>query len=411
MMQSDRMTPREWRRQFLFFAAGACFLALTSGIFETTFNNFLNDIFHITARARGAIEFPRELPGFLVAVFAGILFFLAEVRLAALAAFIVSLGLWGFVARGDHYSLMLLSMVVWSTGVHLFMPLNDSIVLSLAGGNRAGGLLGRLGGYTTLAVIVGCGIVWLGRQYLHFNYFVLFGVGAASALCASALFLRLRPVGHNPQQPRRKFVWRREYRLYYLLCVLFGARKQVFITFGPLVLIRVFGQPAQTIAQLWIVASVLGIAFKPALGWMIDNLGERFVLMADALALIGVCLGYGLGKSLLPAPYALYLVCACYVLDMLLFAMEMARSTYMDKIALSREDVGPSLTLGVSLNHAVSMTVPALGGLVWATIGYSWVFAGAAGVALITLLTSSYIRVPAEKPAAPQPATAEPWDQ
>jgi len=87
----------------------------------------------------------------------------------------------------------------------------------------------------------------------------------------------------------------------------------------------------------------------------------------------------------------------------MLFAMEMARSTYMDKIALSREEVGPSLTLGVSINHAVSMSIPALGGLVWTAFGYQWVFAGAAGVALLTLLASSLIRIP---PGNPPPAEA-----
>jgi len=391
-----------WRRQFTLFAAGVCCLALTGGIFETVFNNFLNDTFHITARARGALEFPRELPGFLVALFAGALFFLSEARVAALAAFIVSLGLWGFVALGERYPLMLLSMVVWSSGMHLFMPLEGSIALSLAGGSRAGSLLGRIGGYSTFAVIAGCGIVWLGRQYLLLNYFTLFAIAAVAAGFACLLLSGMRPLTYSAR-PGPKFVWRRAYSLYYLLCVLFGARKQVFITFGPLVLIQVFGQPAHTIAKLWIVASVLGIVFKPALGWMIDNLGERFILMTDAFLLIGVCLGYGLGRSLLPAPFALFLVYGCFVLDMMLFAMEMARSTYMDKIALSREEVGPSLTLGVSINHAVSMSIPALGGLVWTAFGYQWVFAGAAGVALLTLLASSLIRIP---PGNPPPAEA-----
>jgi len=389
-----------WRRQFLLFVTAVSFLGLTSGIFETSFNNFLNDTFHITARARGALEFPRELPGFLVAVFAGALFFLAEVRIAALAALITSLGLWGLALHGDreHYSFMLLSIIIWSAGAHLFMPLQSAIALSLAGGNRAGTLMGRIGSYSTLAVIGGCGIVWLGMQYLHLNYSTIFGFGAVFAVCASLLMLRMQPFALSRRR-RPRFIFRREYSLYYLLCILFGARKQVFITFGPLVLIKIFGQPASTIAKLIIVASVLGIVFRPALGWMIDNLGPRFVLMADAVLLVGVCLGYGFGGSLLPIPQARFLAYGCFVLDMLLFSMEMARSIYLDKIALSREEVAPSLTLGVSIDHAVSMSVPALGGIVWAFHGYRWVFAGAAGVALITLAAASLIRVPAGPPA------------
>jgi predicted MFS family arabinose efflux permease len=390
LAEPDRL---RWRRQFFLFAGAACFLGLTGGIFETTFNNFLNDVFHISARARGALEFPRELPGFLVAVFAGALFFVSEVRLAALTALMTSLGLWGLSSMGNHYPMMLVSMVVWSMGIHLSMPVQGSIALDLAGGNRAGTMLGTIGGYSTFAVIAGCGIVWLGREYLRLSYFALFAVAAASAALASCLLVRMQPISSS-DKPRAKFVWRRAYGLYYILSMLFGMRKQVFITFGPLVLIKVFGQPVETIAKLWIVASILGIAFKPLLGWMIDQLGERFVLMGDALLLIGVCLGYGVGRKLLPMPYSLLLAYCCFVLDMMLFAMEMARSTYLDKIALTREDLAPSLSMGVSINHVASMSVPTLGGFIWAAFGYQWVFVGAAGVALITLIASSLIRVP-----------------
>jgi hypothetical protein len=403
-----------WRTRFLLFVAAVCCLGVTGGIFESVFNNFLNDTFDITARARGALEFPRELPGFLVAVFAGALFFLSDTRMAAFAAVTTSLGIWGLAFRGEDYSFMLVSMVVWSAGAHLFMPLQSSIALSLAGGSRAGTLMGRIGGYSTFAVIAGCGVVWLGMQYLHLDYPVIFAVGAVSALAAVFLLAKMRS-GVSSSRRRPRFVFRRAYSLYYVLCILFGARKQVFLTFGPLVLIKVFGQPASSIAKLIIIASVLGIVFKPALGRMIDHLGERFVLMADAVLLIGVCLGYGFGRSLLPAPFALFLVYACYVMDMLLFSMEMARSIYLDKIALSREDVAPSLTLGVSIDHSVSMSIPSLGGLIWALYGFQWVFAGAAGVAFITLFAASLIRVPANRaadsseipllgePAAPNP--------
>jgi predicted MFS family arabinose efflux permease len=384
---------RAWRRQFLLYAGAACLLGLAGGILEPTLNNFLVDVFHITAKERGALEFPRELPGFLVTIFAGALFFLTEVRMAALAAFIVSLGLWGICFQGHHYSLMLVSLVVWSAGAHLFMPVGDTIALALAGGKQAGTLLGRIGGYSTFAVIVGCLFVWLGRQYLHLSYAAVFATAASAALLGSVVLLGMKPIA-TVRHSRPKLVFRRRYWLYYVLCVLFGARKQIFITFGPLVLILIFKQPAQTIAKLMIAASVLGIVFKPALGWMIDNLGERFVLMADSVLLVGVCLGYGLARTYLPAPYALYLVYGCYVLDMMLFAMEMARSTYMDKIALSREDVGPTLTLGISINHAVSMSIPALGGVVWQLYGFGWVFVGAAVVAVITLVMASRIRVP-----------------
>ena len=44
------------------------------GISMSVFNNFLNDTFLLEPDDRGWLEFPRELPGFLTAATAGLLF-------------------------------------------------------------------------------------------------------------------------------------------------------------------------------------------------------------------------------------------------------------------------------------------------------------------------------------------------
>ena len=388
--------PNHWRRQFLLFATAIGFLALGGGIFESTFNNFLNDVFHMSAETRGKLEFPRELPGFMVAIFAGLLFFLSETKTAAIAALVTAAGITGLVLCGGNYQIMFVSMIIWSAGAHLGMPMQSSISLALAEGKSAGSLMGRIGSYANIAMIGGAGIVWLGMGYLHFEYATVFAIGAGSAVCAAFVFSRIKI--HKPHSRKRsKLLFRRRYGLYYILCVLYGARKQLFLTFGPLVLIKIFNQPPTTIAKLMIISAVLGIIFRPALGWLIDHLSERAILMADAVLLVLVCLGYGFGGRWLPMPYGMYLVFACYVLDVLLIAVDMARSIYLDKIALSREDVAPTLTLGVTIDHAVSMSIPTAFGLIWGIdkdYGYSWVFVGAAGLAMLGFVAASFIRVP-----------------
>lgn len=190
---------------------------------------------------------------------------------------------------------------------------------------------------------------------------------------------------------------KRRYSLYYLLNVFSGARKQVFVTFGPWVLIKIFGEPAPTIAKLWIVASIIGIFFQPQLGKLIDRVGERVILMADAVILIGVCLGYGFAREL-PLARPVHLVYACYVLDNVMFAAGMARATYMDKIAENESDIHASLSLGVTIDHAVSMSIPTLGGLVWVRHGFPYVFLGVAGIAVCNLIVASFVRAPARAP-------------
>jgi len=66
---------RQMNPQRKLFLVGVALLSITGGIGESTFNNFLSDTFNLDAGARGLLEFPRELPGLLTALFAGVLFF------------------------------------------------------------------------------------------------------------------------------------------------------------------------------------------------------------------------------------------------------------------------------------------------------------------------------------------------
>ncbi|TCL74167.1 hypothetical protein EDC14_1004103 [Hydrogenispora ethanolica] len=43
-------------------------VGITSGINDTIFSNFMNEVFHISAQVRGYLELPREFPGFIIAI-------------------------------------------------------------------------------------------------------------------------------------------------------------------------------------------------------------------------------------------------------------------------------------------------------------------------------------------------------
>ncbi|MBN1671474.1 MAG: MFS transporter [Kiritimatiellae bacterium] len=381
---------RRMNPQLRLFLAGIFLLGITNGIFETTFNNFLHDRFDLAADARGLLEFPRELPGFLTALFAGLLFFLSETFIAAVCAFAVAAGMVGLGIWGTGWNAMLAFMVIWSVGTHLIMPVQASVAMALADENRRGRRLGQVQGVGVAAAIVGCSVVWITLRYLKADYRITFFAGAAAALLAGLFFLPMRLPGVHLKRP--KFVWNRRYWLFYVLAFLFGARKQIFITFGPWVLVKIFRQQAYVFAQLWIAAALLGVFFQPALGRIIDRYGERKVLIADSLFIFAICMGYGFSSLIGNRQAALGLLFACYVFDQLLFGVNMARNTYLAKIAVRREDVAPTLSMGVTINHAVSMSVPALGGLLWVRFGHGTVFLAAAVVALLMLVFSSRVR-------------------
>ena len=74
----------------------------------------------------------------------------------------------------------------------------------------------------------------------------------------------------------------------------------------------------------------------------------------------------------------------------------MARTTYMKKIALKPEDVSPSLSLGTSIDHVVTIFLPILGGLAWykgGPGGYRYVFLGGAVIALLNFVSSRMIDI------------------
>jgi predicted MFS family arabinose efflux permease len=232
---------------------------------------------------------------------------------------------------------------------------------------------------------------------LHYN--AVFRVAAFFALLAAGCLFTIKALKRpKTNRPKLRLVFRKKYSLFYWLSVLFGARKQVFITFAPWVLIKINGQKEGAFVILLFIASVIGIFFKPWLGRMIDKIGERRILTGEALSLIVVCLGYGFAGHLGLGKQAVYLVYLCYVLDQILFAVSMARTTYLHKLLVCEEDFTPTLSLGVSIDHVVAMTVPTLGGLLWEKFGYEAIFVVAALIAAINFWTAGRVKTSPNQP-------------
>jgi predicted MFS family arabinose efflux permease len=241
---------------------------------------------------------------------------------------------------------------------------------------------------------LGSFLVFLGFNYLGFNFKVTFVLAAASFAVAAAMMFNMRP--DQPKHTRTFLTLHKEYRLYYLLSILYGSRKQLFITFAPLVLVTIFKQPTQVLATLITVGGIIGILFQPLLGRMIDHFGERAVLAAEAVLLVFVCAGYGLARSFLAESAALWVVFACYLSDNMLMSVGMARSTYMKKIARCETDVQPALTASVTIDHFFSIIIALVGGVIWNTFGYQYVFLMGAGIAVINFFAAMQVRIPSE---------------
>lgn len=395
-------------RDLRLFAIASLVMGTAYSVFDSTFNNFLNETFPLTGFQRSFLEFPRELPGFLVVFVSALLWFLCSRRLGAVSLVLGVIGalLIGFAS--STYTFMIIWLFIYSLGNHLIMPVTSTIGMELARDGKTGQRLGQLNAIRNAASIAGSFLVFLGFKYLGFTFKHTFTIAAVGLALAALLMFTMK--SQKDQKPRTFLKLHKEYRLYYIMTVLHGSRKQIFITFAPWVLVTIFKQPVQTLATLMTVGGVIGILFQPMLGWAIDHWGEKRVLKIEAVAFVGVCFGYGFARDILPGNAALWLVFICYLLDQMLFSVNMARTTYMKKIAKVPEDVQPTLTAGVTIDHIFSISVALLGGLIWNQFGYQYVFLLGVMIAALNFLAARKIQLPptpAQLPAQAVPVSEE----
>ncbi len=386
-------------RELKLFMSATVIMGMAFSIYDSIFNNFLNSKFNMTGFQRSFLEIPRELPGVLVVFVTAMVWFLCSRRLAGYAMLLGAIGtiLIGFAA--PEYVMMTIWLFIFSMGQHIWLPLQSSIGMELAKDGKVGARLGQLNSLKNLAAIIGSFIVFAGFRFLHFTFHTAFIITAVLLVLTAFLFFKMSP------QPSRKpgsfLKLHKEYKLYYFLSILFGSRKQIFITFAPWVLVTVFKQPTQIMATLLMVGGIFGIFFQPVLGKMIDKLGEKKVMEAEAILLVFVCLGYGFARFVLPEATALTVTFICFLLDQVLMSVNMARATYINKIALQPADVQPALTFSVTLDHIFSISIALIGGAIWNAFGYQYVFLIGVGIAIINYFAATKISIPENNKTTP----------
>ncbi len=377
--------------------------------YEINFANFLRERYHVGEWFRGFLESPRESQGFAMVFYVVLLGTLTERRLFSLAVVVAAAGAIGVAlipareladgVAGIVPGLpLILFVMLYSAGQHLGMLIENAIAVDHGDLAGAGSRLGRIGFWKTLAGLAMAGLVWGLRSVtdLGFTFFFLLAAGLfLASLTLTRLAMRGRP---EVRMKRRRFVVERKFRRYYVLSALFGVRKQVFLTFAVWVLVVIYEQPVQTIALLWVVTSVANLVAQPLIGRLIDRYGPRTVLTVDALLLCGVCVTYGYGAQLFPPAIGLIVVGVTYVLDHVLFFVSAARAVYVGGLSVNRDELSTTLSMGVTIDHVFSMTVPFLGGIVWKAYGYEMVFLLAAVVTVFTAVAAFGIPRPVPRP-------------
>ena len=368
------------------FAVVSAFSGFHMGAIDSIISNYFKDAYDITAQQRGFIEIPRELPG-IVSLFAiTALSFLRDIRTAIIAQVFGVIGLVVLGVFHPSYGIMLIFLFVFSLGLHMFMPLYDSIGLSLATRDNMGRILGMFNSARMAFGMVAGLVCFFGFRsgFFHFNTPVtIFLVCAGCFLaCAVLLFAMHTQVGAEIESRAEasKMIFRKEYIRYYILCALFGGRKQIMYVFSPWVLIALLGFTADKMSIIGVIGSFIGIFFIPFIGKLIDRMGSRKVMLIEAACFVAVYVAYGIlskwvnENAVAVAGVGLFFVYVLIISDRMSAQFSMVRSIYMKSIAITEEDVTPSLSAGMAIDHVLAIIGASLCGIVWDVWGPEWVF-------------------------------------
>jgi MFS family permease len=387
-----------------------CVLALfgiSYGFYRGIQDNYLADIIKISAFQRGIVEFFRETPGLLVVLILAGMYRFTEARVFKIGIGFMVAGLIGLLATampswdppGRALFSVVIFMVVFSVGEHVIMPVRTTISLNLAAEGKGGAVLGVTGALGHIGNIAGFVVVTAFFALITRMGFSRFDIlpfrivfGVSLALMLAALFTVLAMEESQSKIKRRRFYFARKFTKYYMLEVFYGARKQIFITFAPFVLIRYYGAPTSIISLLLGICAVFGTILSPFVGRLIDKLGYKFIMVTDTLLLVVVCVLYGFAHRIFPRDIAFWVVCVNYVLDSIISMASMASNVYVQSIASSQEEVTATLSTGVSVNHVISILIALLGGYIWDRVGIEALFSLSAFLGIINSIYAATIK-------------------
>jgi MFS family permease len=370
----------------LFLAVAVGLVGFTMALQMALNANFLVDEIRISPTRLGLLEAARESCGIVAFGLLALLAGMTEPTIGALMLVLLAAGL-GSYAFVHSYTAVLALSLVWSQGLHIWMPLPSSMMLALAEPQRAGFRLGQLNAAAAVGSGISLALGWLLLgAHVPLRYLFLLA-GAAALLAAGACLF----IPRSLKTPGPRLVFRRRYGLYYALCLLEGWRKQIFLAFAAFLLVRDHGVTPRHMLILWMIVNALGWVLAPRAGRLIDRVGERRILTFYFSSLIWVFIGY----AFVPNLYALY---ALFILDSSFFVFNTALTTYVNRIAPPQEHTA-TLSMGVAMNHVAAVTMPFVGGLLWTHLGYQWTFLiGALAAAAAIAVT---LRIPDRQPARP----------
>ncbi len=348
------------------------------------FNNFAVEQVHLTGEQVGMIQSVREIPGFLTLLAVFVMMVIREHRLSAISILFLGTGL-ALTGLFPTYAGLMATTVVMSFGFHYYETTNQSLTLQYFDRYQSPMVFGRLRSIAA-ASNIGIGIfIFFISSFLDFKEIYLIIGGLIMAVGCWAI--TRNPADKNIIPQHKKMIFRKKYWLYYFLTFMAGARRQIFMAFAVLLLVRKFEFSIQEVTALFVINNAINYFLSPMVGRAIVRFGERKVLSLEYFSLLFIFLAYAVVDSKI-------LVSFLYILDHIFFNFAIAIRTYFQKVG-DPKDIAPSMAVGFTINHVAAVFLPALGGILW-MVDYRIPFLAGAGLSVISLLAVQKIPVLAE---------------
>jgi len=364
---------------------GAAVLAMGLGVnMHSAMNvNYLHEILSADSWQQGYLESIRETCGIVSFIVIAFLAARSEPAAAAVMVLLVGGGLAAYSTLTTIPQLIAFSLV-WSFGFHMWVPLSGSMQLALARKGHEGRTLGVLRSVGAAGVLLSLGGVFALRVWAGLGMREIFLIGGALTALGAVPLLLMPAIraGQPTRMPLRRLA-SKGFRLYCGLEFLDGMRKQIFLLFAVLALVREHGVKVETIVALMFVNQAMCLVLAPLAGHLVDRFGERPVLTGYFAGIGAIFVLYATMTNL----YALY---AIYVVDNAMFVLKVAVTTYANRIAAKGERT-QLLAMGVTMNHVGAVTLPLIGGALYATLGYRFPFYCGAAIAFVSVAVAQFV--------------------
>ena len=350
-------------------------MSLSFGLYKGMIDNFLAEVVGMGEFDRGLTEFFRELPGVLIVFLLAALFMLSAENLYKLGAVVALVGMGMHAILPPSKVLMILAICTYSVGEHIQLGMKSTISLNYAKPGRSGAALGAQNAINQIGTLAGYLVIVVVFSFLSgagvYNTFFWISTGL---IVVSMIFAFSIRGSSQTDASKRRFYFHKKYNKYYMLEMFYGARKQVFFTFGPYVLILQYGADTATISLLFAISAVACFLTSPLVGKIIDRLGYKVVMVSDTLILVIVCFFYGFAHRIFSYQMAFLVCCANYVLDAVISQASLASNVYVQDLADNQEEVKATISTGLSINHVITIFIAVCGGWVWKTLGIELLF-------------------------------------